>query len=111
MEMVSSPTSLLALQHPACMEITRSKLTTAADPQQETSGPLTLVEVQGAHRVAHDCGELAQVLGAAQQLLYQLLVQVRDPDLSLPQDNLLELRLKAWVHRLPGDDHRAGLQT
>ena len=111
MEMLSSPTSLLALQYPACVEIVRSKLTTAADPQQETSAPLTLVEVQGAHRVAHDCGELAQVLRAVQQLLHQLLVQVRGPDLSLPQDNLLKLRLKAWVHCLPGDDHRAGLQA
>ena len=89
----------------------RTKRTSAANPQQEPRAPLTLVDVQGAHGVAHDCGELAEFRGAAHQLLHQLLVQVRVPDLSLPEDNLLELRLKARVHCLPGDDHRAGLQT
>lgn len=83
----------------------RSKRTSVADPQQEAREPLTLVEVQGAHGVAHDCGELAEVRGAARQLLHQLLVQVRVPDLSLPEDNLLKLRLKAGVHCLPSDDH------
>ena len=104
---------------PACLpsnirptvEIMRSKRTSAANPQQEPRAPLTLIEVQGAHGVAHDCGELAELRGAARQLLHQLLVQVRVPDLSLPEDNLLELRLKARVHCLPGDDHGAGLQT
>lgn len=98
---------------PACLpssiqpavEIMRSKRTSVADPQHEARAPLTLVEVQGAHGVAHDCGELAEVRGAARQLLHQLLVQVRVPDLSLPEDNLLKLRLKAGVHCLPGDDH------
>lgn len=41
----------------------------------------------------------------------QLRVQLRAADHPPAQDHLLELRPEAGVHRLPCDDHGAGLQT
>lgn len=73
--------------------------------------PLTLIEVQGAHGIAHNRGELIQVRGTLQQFLHQPCIQAGAADHPLPQDNLLKLRLEALIHCLLRDDYRARLQT
>lgn len=71
----------------------------------------TFIEIQSAHGVPNDGLELSQLSAALQQLICQLEIQLRAPHHRLTQDHLLETGQEHGIHRLPGDHHRAWLQT